>query len=106
MYKFDTWQPFPSSQTMDSKRKALEYQAWLDCNKQSEDVFLQCMAFISRNDKEWKCTLAKHQDHVFCMHHEKDKINKQLKDLAVHVADVGAAGNTTADPSIRSNLGN
>jgi hypothetical protein len=90
---------------MEDRRKALEYAAWMQCNKQSEEVFTTCMANITRNDKEWKCTLAKHQDHVFCMHHEKDKINKQLNDLAVHVADVGAAGNTTADPSIRSNLG-
>jgi hypothetical protein len=90
---------------MNEQEKKLKYQAFLYCNKQSEEVFATCMANITRNDKEWKCTLAKHQDHVFCMHHEKDKINKQLKDLAVHVTNVGTAGNTTADPSIRSNLG-
>lgn len=97
-----------SIQTMDLQQKDfdLKHAAWLHCNKQAELIYRQCMASISRNDKEWKCTLEKHQDHVFCMHHEKDKIHKQLKDLAVHVADVGATGNTTADPSIRSHLGN
>lgn len=90
---------------MDSKRKDLEYAAWLHCNKQAEATYRECMSTISRNDKEWKCTLQKHQDHVFCMHHEKDKINKQMKPLAVHVADVGTAGNTAANPSVRSDLG-
>jgi hypothetical protein len=91
---------------MEDQRKTLEYAAWLHCNKQSEELFTTCMTTITRNDKEWKCTLAKHQDHVFCMHHEKDKIIKKFKHLAVHVANVGAAGNSTTDPSIRSDLGN
>jgi hypothetical protein len=84
----------------------LNHRAWLHCNEQAENVYRECMKSISRNDKEWKCTLAKHQDHVFCMHHEKDKINEKLKRLAVHVADVGAAGNSTTNPPVRSDLGN
>lgn len=86
--------------------KRLNFEAWLRCNKQADFIYHRCMAELSRSNKEWKCAVEKHQDHVFCMHHEKDRIKEELKRLAIHVTDVGAAGNTTTNPSIRSNLGN
>lgn len=86
--------------------KKLNFEAWLRCNAQSEIVHFECMRNHHKSDKEWKCAVEKHQDHVFCMHHEKDRIKQELKRLAVHVADVGAAGDTTTNPSVRSNLRN
>jgi hypothetical protein len=63
---------------MNHQRK-LNYEAWVRCNEQSQMVYDECMRNeSSRKDKEWRCAVEKHQDHVFCMHHEKDKIKEIL----------------------------
>ena len=64
---------------METLRKKLEFEAWERCNGQSEIVHLECISFYKKLDKEWHCAVKKHQDHVFCIHNEKDKINEQLK---------------------------
>ena len=93
---------------MSNLARELNYKAWLRCNEQSQVVYDECMRFPTVEKKEWKCAVEKHQDHIFCMHHEKDRIKKELENqkekLAVHVTDVGAAGNSTANPSVSSNL--
>jgi hypothetical protein len=91
---------------MNDQEKKLQYEAWLYCNERAETVYKECLHYrATKENKEWTCAVEKHQDHIFCMHHEKDKIhNKVKKDLAIHVADVRAAGNTTTNPPVRSNL--
>lgn len=64
---------------MEDFRKKLLFEAWLRCNQQSEVVHLQCITHYHKDDKEWHCAVEKHQDHVFCMHYEKDRIQEQLK---------------------------
>lgn len=110
MSKFDADGCLPSPKKMEDLRKKLEFEAWKRCNEQSQVVYDECMRFSSVEKKEWKCAVEKHQDHIFCMHHEKDMIKLTLQnvkqELAVHVTDVGAAGNSTANPSVSSNLRN
>lgn len=111
MSKFDGSGMLINSQTMEDLRKKLEFEAWLRCNKQADFIYHRCMTELSPSNKEWNCSVEKHQDHVFCMHHEKDMIKQTLQtikqeQLTVHVANVGTAGNTTTNPSIGSNLRN
>lgn len=91
---------------MDEHQKKLQYQAWIHCTKQADFIYNKCMGDKEKENNTFHCTLKKHQDHVFCMHHEKDKINEKLKGLAIHIADVGATGNSSTNPSVRSDFGN
>jgi hypothetical protein len=65
--------------TMNDQEKKLNYEAWLYCNERAERVYKECIDYRkSKENKEWSCAVEKHQDHVFCMHHEKDKIKEIL----------------------------
>ncbi len=65
---------------MNDQEKKLNYEAWLYCNERAERVYKECIQYkATKENKEWSCAVEKHQDHIFCMHHEKDKIREQLK---------------------------